>query len=426
MLIPNAFFDSASTTAIVSSNLLRNANWGPGQFSSGRGTVIFRPTAATSADYIRYASDLINTSGSLSHNGANYADTTTTAEIPELWYNGIRPDLEILDAINRALEFSMVQSFDTLSHGSNQDFGMVSSGVTSWTGTNATPTKSTTAEFAPYGVQSLRVANSGVNGYAQSVGLRVSNSQVVQCFGMVSAVTATPSMILYDSTNSANIATITTTQVMPHLIQIPWTIVPATCGTITLRLGGASATCDGRWNAVWAYKQGEALLPLPSYISEGFKSISVFQAKPRMLSTSAYTYYGTSLEMVELQEGIDYTFIAHHADANPYAINITPRAIKWAYNWPLFIETQRPASDLTTFTVDSAAETTAAPLHEIVPRIKLDLIDHLFLPRFPDEKKWPALRAIAKKELDDAVVARPIMTIAKTQPYFMGVGGGRI
>ncbi len=427
-VIPNAFFTSLAAGSFTSV-LLQNAGLGTGQYGPDSG--IFRPDAATSADYFRFAGDYTNTAGTLAV-APNYADTTVGTEVAEIWYKCgqvFRPDVEILNAINYCLQFEMFTSMAAFSDIGANDGDMASSATSSYTSSNATLTKSVTAARVPYGMRSLRVANSGASGYAESFNMRITGAttgvlEQVKAWAIVSVAAQTALVDLRNITGSTSIASATTTEADPQLVHIPWQPVPTSDTTVALRIGGASASCDVYANAIWIMQQSKLRMNFPSYVSETFKAPQIFYGRPTSGGfTSGLTtvYSAQSMEFIPLVETRDYDFVINQNDSNPYGIDLH-RESRWYKDWPLFIEVRRPWSDVGTFTGTDETLTTGASVHTLVPRVKLYLLDHVLIPGYPSDEEFPKLRSIAQRELNDALKVRAAKPTARVQPYYAGIG----
>ncbi len=339
VLIPNSAFDSATATTIVSANILRNTNWGS-SFFMNRDTIIMRPGAATAADFMRWAGVLTTSTGTLAHTGANYADTTVGTETVELWYDNVRPDLELMDAANRALEFVNLTTLEPLSHLGDNDGGMSASVTTAYSATNTTLTKITTAGKMDWGIRALRAINSAGSGYAQSATMTITQGRPWTAFALPACAISSATFTAYDVTNSAALpGSVTSAEFEPQLVQIPWQNAPATCKQIARQLGGVSATADVAWNAAWFYKQDSLRVNLPSFVSEDFKAAFIFQARPQFVSTTAYVYPAASLRFIPLTEGKDYELLINQGDTNPYAVQFNHAGY---FDWPLFVQVRRP------------------------------------------------------------------------------------
>lgn len=415
LLIPNAFFDAAAAGSITSANMLRNSNWGIDQFRS-KVTVIFRPGAATSADFIRYAGDLTNTTGLLAHTGANYADTTVTSENVELWYNGIRPDREVLDALNRAHTDVFFDTDFALSHLSDLDGDMAVSTDSNWTdvGTPTTSAKSTTGRRTPYGLRSYQVVADAANEGTQTATLDVTTGKRVKGFTILSCDSGTGSFRLYDVTNSANAdtAAITSSEETPQLVMQDWQVVSSTAREFAAQILGTVNPSSVFINMVWLYKEDELRINFPSYVTEHFQAPYISQARPTGSQTATNTWNARSLEFHELVEGKDYWLLFHHADANPYGVRFKDSSY---FDWPLFVQARRPHSDRVTFSAET--DSTECPVHLLKPRFKIEVIDTILLPRKLNSENIVYQRAKAQQEWERASIARPVKKESQRRPW---------
>ncbi len=417
MLIPNAAFDSAATGSITSADMLRDTNIAGNHFSS-KATVIHRPAAATAADFIRFAGALTNTTGLLAHTGANYADTTVTSETVELWYDRIRPDKEIKDAANRALEFCFFSTFVPISHGGDLDFDMAATTDTNWTDvlTPTTSAKSVTARRVPYGLRAYNLIADAVGEGTRSATIGVSQGRPIRSWAIVSCDSGGMTYQPYDITNSAVMtspAAVTHTEEEPQLVEWHGN-VPATCKEAALNFISTANPSSFFINMAWLYKTDNLRVNLPGYVSEQFKAPSVFMGIPIQQNGTGY-YDAQSLDMVELTEGKDYRYLTHQPDANPHAILVLPGSRAWGYPHPLFVQARRPYSDLTTFSVET--DSTTCPLHLLMPAFKMRVLLDILIPRQPGSPVWAAKYAEARQEWDAANQARPVVSAAP-QPRF--------
>ncbi len=421
VIIPAAFFTAATATSVTVANFYANTNMG-GADLINRNVVLFRGGAATSADYARPAGSFVNTTGVISTaGGGNYADTTTTSEILELWWDGIRRDQEVIDAANRVLKKINFSTFVPISHLGDLDGDMAKSTDTDWTdvGTPTTSAKSTTAKRTPFGLRSYELVGDAVNEGTRSATISITKNLSVRVMAISSCASGTASLQPYSITGSAVFGTaLTHSESEPQLMLGQWEQAPATCTDFAANLLGSTNPSDIYWNALWEYKQGVTLVNLPTYVSERYKVPAIFRCHPTLANpNSTNCYPAEALDMVELVEGQDYRLMFHQQDANPYAVNMSAEYMaRYGFDYPLAIQVRRPWYDVGSFSSDTS--TTQAPLLELIPRLKLELIDTIYAPRFPNDPKWAALRANAASEWAIASMARPVRSVAKAQPYF--------
>lgn len=395
---------------------VRNTNLGTKHFSS-QNAIVTRLGAASSADYYRNAGDLTNSSGAIAVS-PNYADTTVGTEAIELWRHGLIAGKEILDATNRAMRYVFFTTFVPLSHGSHLDYGMESSTDTDWTDvlTPTTSAKSTTARRTPYSLRSYNLINDAANEGTQSATLPITQGESVRVFAVASANVGTASLQPYDVTNSAAIGTATThSEEEPQLMDVPWQAAPSTCKEIAVRLLGTTNTSDIFWNGLWLYKRDTLRLNFPSYVTEYFQAPYIVQGIPRTRSSATNIWNAQGLEFRELREGVDYTLQFHHPDANPYGVLFHSTS---AFDYPLFIQVRRPYSDLVTFSAES--DSTTAPVNQLVPRVKIEIIDTILKPRGIDKDVLDDLRRNAWREWYAATENRPVKREAQRNRWSVG------
>ena len=356
----------------------------------------------------------------MAHTGANYADTTTTSEYVELWFDGIRPDREILDAAIRVLKKTWVSSWAPVSMGAESDFDMSLSTDTDWTnvGSPGTSAKATTARRVRFGPRAYQLINASVNEGTRSTTLANTRSLKARIMAISSANVGTASLQLYNISGSADIGTaIVHSEESAQLMLGDWEVTSATTKEIAGSLIGQESSADIFWNALWIYQEGIYNLPLPSFVSEDYKAPFIFQAIPRQKNpTYANCYVAESIEYVPLQEGRDYHLAFNHGDAKPHGVNLSRG---WNFDYPLVVQVRRPVFDYGSFTAETS--TTVAPLLEFMPRFELELIDTVYLPKLGQDPKWAPLRAKAVTELNRATQNRNVTPIGPTKRLWGGL-----
>lgn len=418
-VIPNGFVSSIAAGSVTAPGYLQNSRWGVSEFSSKK-VVIHRPASATSADYIRYSGDLTATSGLLAQTGANYADTIVGSETVELWRFGVRPDVDVLNAINRAMEFIFYDSFVALSHlsAAGLDGDMAVSTDTAWTdvGTPTTSAKSTTARRTPFGMRSYHLVGDAVNEGTRSATLGVTQGKNINAFTIISADTGTVSFQPYDITNSATFGTaVTHSEEEPQLMAFQNQAVPATCKEFAIRMLGTTNPSDFYVDMAWAYKMENRRIDLPSYVTERFNTPYIFQGVPQM-NTGTGTWDAQSLDLKPLKSPDDYTLLANQPDANTNAVFFKNTSY---FDWPLFVQARIPYSILTTFALE--ADVTNCPQHLLVPAAKIELLDSYLIPRYPNDAGWSFQRSKAVAELAAATRSRPIEPVGRSLERWGGL-----
>lgn len=177
---------------------------------------------------------------------------------------------ELNNAINRVLPRLYYWTYFYPSLAADGD--METSGVTNWTGSSSTPTKSSTV--AKYGAQGLVSTNSGGNGYIRTASMSVTVGDNYYCEVAVRPDNFEVSLVAYDVTNGTAIKTITHTG--REWIRL-WANfnVPSGCSQIQIRLQATSASAITYWDNLILQHIDERRLALPSWVTEGEQVISV-------------------------------------------------------------------------------------------------------------------------------------------------------
>lgn len=252
---------TTSTSAVVdTANLEGTSRYNSGSF---RGWAVRGQTSGVRS----YGDVLTVATGSLS---ISPSATLTSSEPIELWHPDMPDPDEIDKARDRALSQLCTQwRMEPLTWLQDGDFE--ASGVTNWTGSNATATKTTpTTDVERVGDQVLNVANSAGNGYAgQTINVAASNTWFV--FAVGRATTGTAVLTMQDLTNAASVSLAglnRSTWASPQWGIMTGTVtIPAGCQTMSVRLGGSGSGDVSQWAMVCLYPQDMANMPLPSRIS---------------------------------------------------------------------------------------------------------------------------------------------------------------
>ncbi len=206
--------------------------------------------------------------------GRTFAVTPLSATTPyELFNAGQSPDA-IHEALKWACRNAIRPVLWTLTGLLEvNDGSMEASGTTSWTGTNATVTKSTAEATVARYTQSLSVANTGANGYAQSATMPVMEGRNYRVFGLCRTTTGVGSIVVRDLTNAANITTTwTNLSTVDASKQQDWRWLqgsfstPTGCVNVALQLTNTSATGQSYWDDVGVYPADDGFLDLPTWL----------------------------------------------------------------------------------------------------------------------------------------------------------------
>lgn len=155
------------------------------------------------------------------------------------------------------------------------DGDFLASGVSNWTASSATATKVTKSGPERFVEQTLRVANSGANGYAAQT-LNVRENETWNFFVYVQADVGTAAFIVQDLTNSA-VVTLNAVEERTTWAGEAWQVlkgtftIPADCEQISVRLGGQGASDDSYWASLALYPADAKRFVLPSRVTgKGF------------------------------------------------------------------------------------------------------------------------------------------------------------
>lgn len=343
--------------SLTSTAYLQNSNL---NVESYRGRFIFRPDVAA-ADRSREIADLTTATGVLTPAGSNWADTTGTAfEI----LDGIEPE----DLFNLLLEASdQVMMTSTFPLTLVDDGDMSASATTSWTATNVTASKITTAgnSFLD-NIRTLRTLLTSSGGYVQNATtLKVNAGDQIYVSVCSRADVGTSRFALYDVTNGAELSqTLTHTAERYTRMQYTYT-VPAGCEEITPRLGGSANSDDIYWSWCIIYNLSDSMVPLPAAVDEEFKLRKVREATYSQAVGLGWNPFSRSWRHDwELRDEVYGVF--EYSASNPSYLQFRNGEPRMAADF--FIEERRPVSSFTTWTYDAAGEalTTACPPEVLV------------------------------------------------------------
>lgn len=171
----------------------------------------------------------------------------------------------IIDAINETLRNIYYETRAPLTLVTDGD--METSGVGSWTASNATLSKVATAGNFEDGTQGLRVLATAATGYAQSATILVDPdlSPTWRVRVRVRADIGTARLIAYDVTNSANIDTVDWTSRGAGVINLQFAL-PTTCEALAFRLMGVANADDCYFDNCLAAPQSFSEFQLPEWV----------------------------------------------------------------------------------------------------------------------------------------------------------------
>lgn len=370
--IPNAYVDAFASGSLTSAFFLRDSNK-DGNYYNKKMAGAFRPATATAADAYRVLNLLTNSSGLITHTGANYTDVTVGTETVEIWPWGIRPDTDVLNACNRSLQDIYFPAYEPFSIA--LDSAERETGTSSWgTPSSASAAKQTTAtRVYPGFIRSTAVTNSGANGYQPTANIGVTPLEPIYVanFGRLHSGTAAQ-QTLYDVTNGAVFGSTVTHS--NQTFQFMWqrTNVPSGCYNINVRRGGSGASDVTDWCGTWVYRPNAGnVVSLPTYTDEIFKFGALCYSDFYTGSTSSGVYEGLSMDMTEISPS-DYGSSFTGPAANPNWIQLHRAASGW-YNYPLWMQIRLQYAERGTLSAES--DTTTAPLHLWLPAWKRRLLE---------------------------------------------------
>lgn len=375
--IPNALIDELAAGYFVAPIFHRNNNWSVNHFHN-QSSIIFRPGAASAADYVRYADDLTPSTGKLEVD-TDWADVTLGSEDIYRFDGGVHPAWAV-DAMNRAMSKCYFENSEPLSLAA--DAGFQSSATSSWVESDAdggpatTLTKVTTANSDNVftGIGAGRVVNSATGGYIRQR-FNVHPGSQVYVGALARADSGTAELVLYDVTNAALIGTAVTHDGEQWAYLHRTETIPSGCEILEVRLKGSESNADIYWNGLWVYRTGDRRIRL-STTWDTAKKIPALATVNFGESVESGVENAFSIDPDEMSKAL-YGFLQERVGANPYAVQLHEGGL---LNRPIYIQGRRPYSDLTTFTL-ALTETTS---------VDLDLIESASRVEFFGDKRVQA------------------------------------
>lgn len=290
---------------------------------------------------------------------------------------------DLKSAINRVLESRMyywTYAYPTLV----TDGDMETSGASNWTGSSASATKETSAVL--YGTQSLKITNSGANGYARTASMSVSPGDSYYCEVACRPDTYTGTLIAYDVTNAANITTVAYASGREwKTLWINFSI-PSGCYQLQIRLQGDDAAAVIYWDNLILQKLNATRLALPSWITEGGNVLEVQRRVRARAEASGVEYVNEELWDALPRFSVDQDRTAVNAFHLQLPYTISDR--------PLRLKCVRPYS-----TLSADSSTTTAPKDWVVAGAILELL-RMNVLRAPgsEESEWKSQINAWKKD----------------------------
>lgn len=399
--IPNLGFygdlDSATTTTAVDTAQLQDGGLSNDQFT---GAYIYRPAASSSADYVRRVVSFVKTTGTLTHSGANYADTTATNEYYEL-VGLMHPD-ELNACIQRALRKVYFETQAPLSLITDSD--MSGSDVSSWgtVGTVGTKAKTTTAVSGVFsGIQGLNVITSAVSSGVSSSSFTVyENTQV-----LVSAIlrvetngTFPVTLDLMNVTADTVVRGYSTTSEGWARIWIMEN-VPTSCELMGVEITAASSGVQFFVDNVAAYRLGDRRMAAPSWLTEQNRFLKLREAHYGK-NLADHVDDANSIYYKDWSTPRDFNLDAFRPEANTYNIQLA----KPLPQTELWVGGKRAHYDINTMTDDITS--TSAPTDLICAYATLE-VAQILKRRFPTDPKWEVILRQAEAEAYSELRSRP-------------------
>lgn len=270
-----------SATTLVDSRLIDSRTDADAMWPVGK----WLRVTVDSTEYIRKITSFDATTGALTISGGDFASNPTTEEY-EIHYVSHPGDLK--DGINDALADMSYQELLPLTLGTDLD--METSGTANWTATTATLAKNTT--YVLFGRQSLSVAATAANGYAQSAAIPVTPDELLIVAAAVYGDEQQAELILYDVTNGADIETARHDEEGWALLSFNEN-VPEDCYEVAVRCRTKTNAGTTYWDHVSVLKASELIYDRPSWLakSQDFIKLISFPASHSLTSDNADNAY---------------------------------------------------------------------------------------------------------------------------------------
>lgn len=367
--MPNAEIDSIAAALLTSTLHLRNENWGAQQHES-ISSLLYRPGAASAADYVRYVSSSSTNAGAVVPD-ADWADVTLTSEDIAMLHGGIHPTW-LLRAINRGMGGVYDENIEPLSAKPSgavlQDAGFQSSATTQYVesdtdgGPTMTFSKVTTAnsENVFQGIGSGRGLNTQDGGYfRQRFNVTQREPVVMHALSRLASGTAAQ-LLLRDVTGSANIGTTVEHDEGAWQWMRRLETIPDDSKILEVRWQGSGASADVYWGGHSILFPNQARVILDTKWDTEFKMPSLVSVDMAGDSPATGVFPAMSARYTEIPR-TDYSFLFNRQGANPYAVQFHNGTQQHWFQKPVMIQGRRAYSDFTTFTL-ALSETTGADL----------------------------------------------------------------
>ena len=305
---------------------------------------------------------------------------------------------EIRGAFNYALEYIPCSCVDILRHGPDDAF-MQANNTTSWTGSNCTVAKQTTATEVLHGQRSTSLTLTSGGGYATGTTVRIGQAEMALVQAIAKADIGTGIIRALDGAGNTIDSSLDVSFTQEQWLYMRKHVTVASDDEgIALRLLGTDSSDQIDVQAAWVVNLSENIFPLPSYIDDRFKLKAVARREYRVGGLEADTWLGKSYHDTRLQENVDYRFINQQSDANPLSMEMLT---SWWRSYPIMLYADAPYSAPYgvdgTFSTD--ASTTTCPPHLLLARTKQWIGE-----QYPD--LFPSAMKIGEREFKERSLAR--------------------
>lgn len=369
--VQNADWSIGSSTTFVVTSRFANTNLGNNAYE---GWIVWRPGAATSADYLRFVSSIDKTTGTATIDRA-WVDTDKTSEDLYLLHPHVHPQ-QIIDAANFAASEIYFENQDPLSL--LADPGFQSTLTTYWTESDAdggpatTFSKITTADSIdvyPGMIGSGQILNSQAGGYIRQR-VDVHPGEAIRAGLLARADVGSCQLVLYDVTNSTTIATSTAHSGEQWAYLHLEVNVPLTCETVEYRIVGVEASANIKVNGAWLWRTRDNIIRLATTWDMKFKvpSLAYLSFSHNIASGVEGAFSGDSVMLPDST----YGFLSSRPAANPFGIRFAGSVQR---DRPIWIMGRRPYSDLVTFSLGTLTDTIAVDLDLFESEMRLQLIN---------------------------------------------------
>lgn len=357
--IANSYLTIDSTTTFSAPHWLANVADSTNSFL---GWGVWRPTAASAADYFRHISGINVTSGQVTIDRA-WSDSTLGTEDFYLLAPGINP-IHIINALNLALDHIYFVNTEPLSEKPAgalvADAGFQATATSNYTASGSTFSKVTTdnSENIYDGIGAGRILNAGYI-YQQ---FSVTPNELIHSYALTRLDTGTNfEHVLYDVSNSAAIGT--TVEHAQEAYQ--WTVrretVPTGCKLLQVRYQAEGATDDVYISGQCTLFPNRARVTLDTKWDSKFKTMRLLYADLGGTSVADGVYQAHASQIMEVPPS-DYRFVFQRSNANPGYVQFFNQSQKTWMNYPLFIFGRRPYSAVTTIAISDLTTVCDAPI----------------------------------------------------------------